>query len=171
MGKMGVPASATLVEDSYRAYAQELIRYAAGLVGPGAAEDMVSRAFLKVMTTPNLAEIENPRAYLYRAVLNEARSEHRSTERRRKREYGVGPNLELAAPEPIPEILVAVDALSERQRQVTLMCYWVDLSAVDIADTLGITRGSVRRHLGRARIALRALLDSFAPVPEHTRVA
>ena len=150
------------MESAYRRHAHELTGYAIGLVGPAGAEDIVSSAFVKAMTCPSWVDVENPRAYLYRVVLNEARTEHRNRERRRIREATGRPETSFVYPDPVPEISAAIDRLSERQRQVVLMAYWADLSEVDIADTLGISRGSVRKHLGRARIALRTLLDSFA---------
>jgi RNA polymerase sigma factor (sigma-70 family) len=62
-------------------------------------------------------------------------------------------------PEVRPEVLEAVGQLSPRQREVVVLTYWEDLSETTVADRLGMSPGSVRRHLGRARQRLRNLLD------------
>jgi DNA-directed RNA polymerase specialized sigma24 family protein len=59
---------------------------------------------------------------------------------------------------PQPEVLAAVTELSERQRAVIYLTYWEDLDPRSIADLLNITDGAVRRHLARARKALRKVL-------------
>ncbi|MFQ5554986.1 MAG: Gmad2 immunoglobulin-like domain-containing protein [Acidimicrobiia bacterium] len=69
----------------------------------------------------------NHRAYLYRSVLNEATSHHRSTMRRRLREARA------ASPEVAPavevdlDVLAAVDRLTVRQRAAIVLTYWEDL--------------------------------------------
>ena len=81
--------------------------------------------------------------------MNEAMSHHRSTLRRRAREVraaGCNPGLgELPAVEP--EVLEAVGRLSMRQRAVVVLRYWGDHTPQTIAEMLGISEGSVRRHL------------------------
>jgi RNA polymerase sigma factor (sigma-70 family) len=145
----------------YAECAEDLVRFATGLVGPHDAADVVSSAVLRVMWSPGWSEIENPRSYLMRAVMNEAMSHHRSTLRRRAREIraahrnpGVG-----EPPVVAPEVLEAVGRLSMRQRAVVVLRYWGDHTPQAIAGMLGISEGSVRRHLARARERLRRLLQ------------
>ena len=45
--------------------------------------------------------------------------------------------------------------LSRRERAVIYLAYWEDMAVGDIADTLGIGDGAVRRYLARARKKLR----------------
>jgi RNA polymerase sigma factor (sigma-70 family) len=59
-----------------------------------------------------------------------------------------------------PEIRRAVAALSARQRAVIVLTYWADLDPRHVAERLGISEGSVRRHLARARAHLRKVLDA-----------
>ncbi len=61
-------------------------------------------------------------------------------------------------PEVRPEVLEAVGSLSVRQRAVVFLAYWEDLDENSIAERLGISAGSVRQHLGRARDKLRMKL-------------
>jgi len=146
--------------EAYRRYSGDLIRFATGIVGPGDAEDAVSNAMVKVLRSPTWARVDNPRSYLYRAVLNEARSLYRSRSRRRAREERVAtPGVVPPEDRVRPEVLDAVRALSPRQRAVVVLTYWEDLDEASVARRLGIGAGSVRRHLGRARAHLREVLD------------
>jgi RNA polymerase sigma-70 factor (ECF subfamily) len=147
-------------ERIYRKHAEELTRFATFLVGPDDAPDVVSSAVLRSLSSSGWSRVEHHRPYLFRAVLNEARMHHRSTSRRRARERGT------AAPEGVDEIdllsdvLDTVDRLSPRQRAVVYLAYWDDLEPAAIADVLGVSEGSVRRHLARARASLRRMLDA-----------
>lgn len=60
-------------ETIYRKNRDDLIRYAAVLVGPAGAEDVVSVVVLRILAKRRLQDLEEPRAYLFRAVLNECR--------------------------------------------------------------------------------------------------
>jgi RNA polymerase sigma factor (sigma-70 family) len=144
-------------EDVYRKYADDLTRFATGLVGPSDAGDVVSGALLACVTSRGWGEVQDHRAYLHRAVLNQARHLRRSSRRRTAREQRTAGDVSWA--EPRQEVLDAVSRLSLRQRGVIVLTYWADLSPPEIADRLGISEGSVRRHLARARANLRKVLD------------
>lgn len=58
----------------YEKHAGDLVRYATVLVGPDQAPDVVSTVVLRVLKRRNLSDLDNPRAYLFRSVLNESRS-------------------------------------------------------------------------------------------------
>jgi RNA polymerase sigma factor (sigma-70 family) len=80
----------------------------------------------------------------------------RSSARRRKREarsLALGERLDrpTGIPEPVHEVRSAVANLSARQRAVLYLTYWEDLDERTTAHRLGISVGSVRRHLDRAR--------------------
>lgn len=143
----------------YQAHAGMLVRFATGLVGPSDANDVVANSVLRAMTSKSWPQVTDHKAYLYRAVANEARSHYRSTMRRRAREQRVARGERAYQPEVRPEVLEAVGQLSPRQREVVVLTYWEDLSETTVADRLGMSPGSVRRHLGRARQRLRNLLD------------
>jgi RNA polymerase sigma factor (sigma-70 family) len=146
-------------ERIYRKHAEELTRFATFLVGPGDAPDIVSSAVLRSLSSQAWPRVEHHRAYLFRAVLNEARLHHRSTARRRAREQRAAVPEATHEVDLLSDVLEMVDRLSPRQRAVVYLAYWDDLDPAAIADVLGVSEGSVRRHLARARAALRRMLD------------
>jgi RNA polymerase sigma factor (sigma-70 family) len=144
------------MEELYAKHAEALTRFATGLVGPADAADVVSDAVLRCLASDRWLEVRDPRPYLYRAVLNQARQAHRSALRRAAREAGVARHsTTIEPPEIRPEVLHAVARLSLRQRAVIVLTYWEDLDAAQVAARLRIGEGSVRRHLARARARLR----------------
>jgi len=145
-------------EEVYRKHAPELLRFASGLVGPYDAQDGISNALLHSIQSPKWPDVANRRAYLFRAVLNEVRMRHRSTMRRRARERLAANPESAEQPDVGVDVLAAVGALSVRQRAVVFLTYWHDLPVDDIAALLGISAGSVRRHLARGRERLKERL-------------
>ncbi len=146
-------------EEIYDKHADELVRFATGLVGPGDAGDVVSNAVVAVMWSPRWDRIENPRAYLYRAVLNEARRQHRRTMRRSAVEARAAETDEGRIPEVRPEVLEAVSRLSVAQRAVVFLAYWEDMKPAEIARHLGLSDGTVHRNLARGQERLRRILS------------
>lgn len=146
----------------YKECASDLLRFATVLVGPDEAADVVSSAVLRVLDRPNLS-IRDHRAYLFRVVANEARNWKRGEARRRVRESRLSVTESVVDPsEPYPEVRDAVEGLSVRQRAVVYLAYWADLDEATIASRLGISTGSVRRHLARGRRKLRGVLDAYS---------
>lgn len=146
-------------EQVYRSYAPELTRYATGLVGPFDAADVVTDACLKAFESKSWQDVANRRAYLYRTVLNVANDHHRSTLSRRLREMkAAGP--ESTVPQEVDvDVLEAVNRLSIQQRSAVVLTYWADLPVYEVAERMGISTGSVKRHLARARRRLQEWLS------------
>ncbi len=146
--------------EAYEKYSDELVRFATGLVGPSDGPDLVATAMVNVLTMRSWESVENPRAYLYRTVLNEAKRSHRKTMRRRAGEIRAAADLGASdLPEVRPEVLRAVGKLSVRQRAVVYLAYWDDMRPAEIARRLGIGESTVHRHLERGQERLRRLLD------------
>ena len=145
-------------EEIYAKYADDLVRFAMGLVGRSDAQDVVSEAVLRSISSKSWPRVTNHRAYLYRAVLNATRNAHRDRQRRWAKESRAASTDPGYVPEYRPEILRAVKTLSVRQRAVVVLNYWEDLHPQDIANRLGISEGAVRRHLARARSKLKGML-------------
>ena len=148
-------------EELYRREVPGLMRMAGSMVGAHDAQDVVSDAVVRVMTSDGWARVENKRAYLYRAVVNEAKMLMRSRRRRRARELLVaarssGPRWTAL---PRPDVHEALDGLSVQQRAVIHLVYWEDLTIADAAILMGVSPGTAKRHLHRARERLRSVLD------------
>jgi RNA polymerase sigma-70 factor, ECF subfamily len=148
-------------ETVYRNYSAELTRYATGLVGPFDAPDVVTDACLRAFESRSWPDVTDRRAYLYRTVLNVANDHHRRTLSRRLREMRVAGREE--TPDPSGsidvEVLDAVARLSVQQRAAVFLTYWEDLRPDAVAERMGVSTGTVKRHLDRARKRLGELLS------------
>ena len=145
-------------EEVYRKYSDDLVKFATRLVGPADAADVVADAVARVLATPRWRDVRDRRAYLFGSVLNEARMHHRATMRRRAREARAAPREGVVEAEVRPDVLEAIARLSLRQRAVVVLTYWQDLHEQETAELLGISVGSVRRHLARAHARLRGVI-------------
>jgi RNA polymerase sigma-70 factor (ECF subfamily) len=124
------------------------------LVGPSSAEDVVANAVVKAMTSPAWPTVAEPRAYLFRSVLNEARGVGRSDRRRSRREATAARDEVTEEPTVSLEVRDAMSRLTLRERSVLYLAYWHDLSVDEIARTLGLSRRSTERALTDARRTL-----------------
>jgi RNA polymerase sigma-70 factor (ECF subfamily) len=118
---------------------------------------VVADAFVRVLGSASWRDVDKQRAYLYGAVLNEVRMRHRSTMRRLAREVRAFTRL----PEDVEvraEVLDAMSVLSTQHRATVILTYWEDLTPGEVAERLGVSEGSVRRHLARGRSKLRGVL-------------
>jgi RNA polymerase sigma-70 factor (ECF subfamily) len=146
-------------EELYGKHADELIRFATTLVGPSAAEDIVASAVMRSMSSPLWRSVAEPRAYLFKAVLNEARSSGRAEQRRRRREERAASTEDIETSSVSLEVRTAVAALSLRERSVIYLAYWHDLPIDEIARTLGLTRRTAERALTSGRRTLEERLS------------
>ncbi|MEV8530146.1 sigma-70 family RNA polymerase sigma factor [Streptomyces sp. NPDC052000] len=142
----------------YRARRLDMVRLALFLVDDlPTAEDVVQDAFAAVCRTygTSLDGLQDPGAYLRTAVVNAARSVLRR--RRTSRAYtqphqGYGPPVDegLLLAEEHRQVLDALAQLTQRQREVLVLRYWSELSEAQIAQTLGLARGTVKSTASRA---------------------
>lgn len=145
----------SIAEELYVEFADELVLFACGLVGATEAPDVVADAFLRLVSSSVWASARNPRALWYRAVLYEARTTRRSNARRHRREERFAPAEAVDTCVSDIEVLDAIALLTPQQRAVIMLTYWQDLPPGSIADLLGVSDGSVRKQLARARKKLR----------------
>ena len=141
------------VAECYEKHADALIRFAATMVGPSDAEDVVSAAVVGVLRVPG-DDIADLRAYLYRSVANAARKHWRSLDRRTRRERMTMVLEVTESPDVVPEVVRAVSRLSPQQRAVVHLTYWEDL-------TPAAGRGPPRRRGGNGETPAR-------PFPQAT---
>lgn len=130
------------------------------------AEEVVQDAFVGLHRHwARMRDPDKALAYLRRSTVNGARS----VGRRRSTADRHAPLLVASAPGPVPDlaeavaeredVLRAMAALPERQREVLVLRYYADLSEAAIADALGISPGTVKAHAARGLAALRPTLE------------
>jgi RNA polymerase sigma-70 factor (ECF subfamily) len=130
------------------------------------AEDVVQEAFVRaVLHGRRVLDADSPEAWLRRVARNVAHSRWR---RRVRLKELIG----LTEPRPptvpdMPEDRLAVHAairtLPRHFREVIALHYVADVPVDEIADTLGVSLGTVKSRLFRGRKALRAALADFDP--------
>eukprot|EP01041_Mallomonas_annulata_P017904 gene17904-36583_t len=102
----------------------DLVRFATALVGPDDAWDVVSEVVVSTLSGGRLDQVDDVRAYWFRAVANRSMSWHRSAERQRRRDTRhaidrTGDRDEMSAVEG-REVL---DVLTGQQRVVIYLTY------------------------------------------------
>jgi RNA polymerase sigma-70 factor, ECF subfamily len=143
--------------DIYSELRMDLMRYATALVGVSDASDLVSAVVTRVLESRGgLSGLTDPKPYLMRSVLNEARMRHRS-ETRRNRAVSVlgGGHVE---PQH-DEVFDLVMDLPARQRAAVYLAYYEQYTPTEIAGLMGCRPGTVRRYLHLARRKLKEVLD------------
>lgn len=158
-GSPSYPLEEDRVDDLWRSHAPNMLRFATVLVGPSDAHDVAVDAFLRAAPAVIEGRADDPRSYLLRAVANRAHDLRRSRERRWARDIAAVPATQAMAADPNLDVRRAVSRLSLSQRSVVYFVYWEDLRERDVSEILGISPGSVRRHLVRARAHLRKALS------------
>jgi RNA polymerase sigma factor (sigma-70 family) len=158
---LGVSVAADSLELAYRRHAAQLIRYATVLVGPDDAHDVVTDAMVHVFASnADVSQIDNVEAYLFRAVHHRAVDHHRATSRRRRREMAYARERTHPSADWTPvDARASLEPLTVQQRTIVFLTYWADQTPAAIADVLGVSEGTVRKQLARARERLREATD------------
>lgn len=140
------------------ALAPGLLRLAVMLTGSTPdAEDLLQSTFARAHRHgERIAAMATPHAYLRRIMLNELASD-----RRRKRLAAVPLEGDVRLEEP-PEsphdVWAWMEALPKQQRAAVVLRFYLDLSDGEIADLLGCSAATVRSHVSRGLVSLRAAL-------------
>ena len=100
-----------------------------------------------------LAELDNPKGYLLRGVLNEARGRGR-----RRRTVPLDRDVAGHDPQGVAEVLDVLMSLPVRQRAVVYLHYWERAPISEIAEAMGVGSGTVKRYLHLARQKLKGVL-------------
>jgi RNA polymerase sigma-70 factor (sigma-E family) len=155
------------VERLFRTHRLPMVRLAVLLVDDrGTAEDVVQEAFAALHRRwRNLSGDDAAIGYLRASVVNGARSVLRRRRTVRRHPQPSEESLTVAAAdsplllaEEHREVLAALRRLPPRQREVIVLRYWADLGEAQIAQTLGISLGSVKSSASRGRDAIAAIL-------------
>lgn len=105
-------------------------------------------------------------------MANEARNRRRSAGRRRGLALRIAEDRPLSDAAPSPEVavlaletrevlLAAIGRLEPDDRLVIAYRYFMDLSEAEMAEALGVARGTVKSRLSRAMARLRAALPEL----------
>ncbi|MER6565378.1 SigE family RNA polymerase sigma factor [Streptomyces sp. NPDC001093] len=155
--------------ETYRAHYRSLLGLAALLLDDTAScEDVVQEAFIRVHSArKRVRDPEKTLAYLRQTVVNLSRS----TLRRRilglkllskpmpdmaSAEEGAYDQLERR------DLIKAMKGLQRRQREVLVLRYFADMTEAQVAETLGISLGSVKAYGSRGIAALRVAMGTPA---------
>ncbi|WEH40522.1 SigE family RNA polymerase sigma factor [Streptomyces sp. NBC_01218] len=169
--EVAVAAGTTVdhLTETYRAHYRSLLGLAALLLDDTAScEDVVQEAFIRVHSARSrVREPEKTLAYLRQTVVNLSRSALR------RRILG----LKLLS-KPMPDmasaeegaydqlerdaLIKAMKGLQRRQREVLVLRYFADMTEAQVADTLGISLGSVKAYGSRGIAALRLVMEAQA---------
>ncbi len=152
--------TATMATDSdfasvYAAQRDRAVRLAWLLTSdPDQAEDVVADAFAKVWRRWKRGGIDDPAAYVRRAVVNEANSKLRRRYRERaedRRRTGDDRGIRLVEDQAADRDAVwqALQHLPERQRAAVVLRYYEDLSEAATAEVLGVALGTVKSLTSR----------------------
>lgn len=147
-----------------RAIASSLLREQADV------EDVAQETFLNALDRIETYDPDRPFApWLYQIARNAARQRIQGRSRGEMtavpeeglpNEYA-GPEEEFERAEVRRRLRTAVAGLPERQRTVFRLLDVEGFSADEAAEMLGLTAGTIRSHLSRARSALRDVLDPW----------
>ncbi len=151
----------------YRDERDSLVRLAYLVTGSRAvAEDLVQDTFIRVMA--RLEATDSPGPYLRRSVLNACYSWHRRSrrevhiaedeDRRVSQEQRASQERRDKEAQPV-EMWDALSHLSQRQRTILVMRYYLDMTEADVAATLGCRIGTVKSTSHRALRDLRRMLE------------
>nr|WP_202447371.1 SigE family RNA polymerase sigma factor [Streptomyces sp. SID5468] len=155
--------------ETYRAHYRSLLGLAALLLDDTAScEDVVQEAFIRVHSARSrVREPEKTLAYLRQTVVNLSRSALR------RRILGLKllskPMPDMASAEEgayeqleRDQLIRSMRGLQRRQREVLVLRYFADMTEAQVAETLGISIGSVKAYGSRGIAALRVAMETPA---------
>ncbi|MCZ7415221.1 SigE family RNA polymerase sigma factor [Streptomyces sp. WMMC897] len=168
-GAAVVGTSVDHLTETYRTHYRSLLGLAALLLDDTAScEDVVQEAFIRVHSARRrVKDPERTLAYLRQTVVNLSRS----TLRRRilglkllSKPMPDAASAEEGAYEALErdELKRALRGLQRRQREVLVLRYFADMTEEQVAQTLGISRGSVKAYGSRGIAALRVAMEAPA---------
>lgn len=150
----------------YTAHYRRLVRLAALLLDDlSTSEEVVQDAYVKMHSAwRRIRDPQAAEAYLRTTVLNLSRSRMRRRQVAAKHAADPLPDAESAEQGAMEgferqSVMAALRALPERQRECLVLRYYGDLSEAQIAESMGISPGSVKSHASRGMAALRAALE------------
>jgi RNA polymerase sigma factor (sigma-70 family) len=159
-----------------------LLRYCGAIVGSGRAEDAVQQTLLNAHTALGEAdEVRHLRSWLYRIAHNVSLNLLRTVRDDVSLDADGAEGLRLPtaaspvesfeASEQFRATVAALQALPERQRAALVLRELEGRSHEEIAAALGVSAGSARQHLMRARVTMRGAVTAVTPWGLIVRIA
>jgi RNA polymerase sigma-70 factor (sigma-E family) len=138
----------------------EAMRRLAFLLGADDPENIAQEAFVRLHGRwSGLGSADAALPYLRRTVVNLSRSRLRHLRVVRRSPQAPPPDVDSAEAQVLARtghgLLAVLAALPQRQRQVLVLRYWLDLDQAEIAQTLGIAVGTVKATTSHAMTSLR----------------
>jgi len=124
------------------------------------AHDIAAEAFVRLLA--RWGRVEDPRAYLYTTALNLVRDRWRKAERERSALRRTRDREQREIAQNSPELRWLIEALPRRHQQVIVLHYFADMTVDQVARTLGVAPGTIKRDLFDARATLQRLLEESA---------
>lgn len=164
---MDVDADA-LVADMFGQEGASLVRLARVFCDDrNAAEDLVQEAFIRLhRSAGSIRDVDKAPAFLRSIVINLARDHNRrglmSLRHRNTAEAPKAPREpgeQTVADEDTQAVLEALRQLPDRQRACLVLHYYQELSIAEVADTLNISKNSVKTHCRRGLASLESRLE------------
>jgi RNA polymerase sigma-70 factor (sigma-E family) len=153
----------------FRAHGEGLIRLGYCLTGDrGAAEEVVQDAFVSLYRNwDGLRDRSVALPYLRVAVVNQCRSVHRRRARTIRATAPLTPEIasvpgadgDAIAHDEAVRLAAVVRELPQRQREVVVCRYYLDLTERQTADLLEVSVGAVKKHASRALAKLHDQLE------------
>ena len=150
----------------YQAHALGLVRLAFVMTGDRpTAEDLVQDAFLGLHRRwDTLVDQAKALSYVRSCVLNGCREIHRVKYRRAR--FRLEPPEDIESAEDIAilgesnqAVLAAIRRLPARQREAVVLRYYLDMSEDQVAQAMGVARGTVKSATSRGLAALARMLE------------
>jgi RNA polymerase sigma factor (sigma-70 family) len=135
-----------------------------------AAEDAVQEALARAWERGERGErIESPRAWVMTVSINLVRSGFRRfvAEQRARRRLGPAEQRSESASDDLVDVRRALDGLPRRQREATVLRYYLDLSVAEVAAAMAVNEGTAKTLLFRARQALASALGEHETAPKE----
>ncbi|MEV7614800.1 SigE family RNA polymerase sigma factor [Streptomyces sp. NPDC089799] len=165
----GVVAGTTVdhLTETYRTHYRSLLGLAALLLDDTAScEDVVQEAFIRVHSARSrVRDREKTLAYLRQTVVNLSRSTLRRRILGLKLLSKPMPNMASAEEGAYDQLeredlIRAMRGIQRRQREVLVLRYFADMTEAQVAETLGLSLGSVKAYGSRGIAALRVAMEA-----------
>ncbi len=140
----------------------------AAMLGADDPEDVAQEAFVRLHRRSRA--LRDPHAavgYLRATVVNLTRSRlrHLAVVRRHadrppeRLGHVTSAEHDVVTREAYDEVVAAVSRLSRRHREALVLRYWLDLTEAEMAEAMGVSRGTVKSHVSRGLDALATELE------------